>query len=425
MSKLKLELKFNSGLAKGSTRSTFDIRHSTYNVRLTTTLLYLRIMNKIGFAFLLLCACVASAQNLSVAADSVLELEHDPKLPKEITNVEVSFFRGNIYKHTDDITHLITGHPEGIVVSVNRRTFGAKEWEQTYNYPDYGMSFQYQNFKNTHLGEAYALAVHYNFYFLNRLLQFRISQGIGLATHPYDKQTNFKNNAFGSRLMSSNLFLLNFKKQNIVGRFGIQAGLMFTHFSNGRFKSPNSGINTYAANIGINYNLEGEQKFRSGDTLPRKTYREPLRYSLYFRSGASESQITGSGQHPFYHIGLAVDKRIGRKSALQLGTDVFFSQYLKEFIRYSSVAYPDRPYLDPDTDYKRIAVFVGHELFINRLSVETQVGYYVYKPFDYEADVYQRAGLKYYVTKKLFAGVALKAHGGRAEAIELGIGARI
>lgn len=389
--------------------------------------IYLRFpnpMNRIYFGLFLLFSCLVSAQDLTVAADSIQKSKLD--LPKETTNVEVSYFRGNIYKHTNDITHLITGHPEGMLISINRQTFGEKEWQQAYNYPDYGMSFQYQDFKNIHLGEAYALALHYNFYFLKRHLQFRISQGIGFATHPYDKQTNFKNNAFGSRLMSSNLFLLNFKKENIVGRFGIQAGLMFTHFSNGRIKSPNSGINTYAANVGINYNLDEKQpEYRTGDTLPRKSYREPLRYSLYFRTGISESPITNSGQYPFYHIGLAVDKRIGRKSALQLGTDVFFSMYLKEFIRYSSVAYPDRPYLDPNTDYKRIGVFVGHELFINRLSVETQLGYYVYKPFKYEIDMYQRVGMKYYVHKKFFGGVALKAHGGRAEAIEIGIGARI
>ncbi|RZJ66468.1 MAG: acyloxyacyl hydrolase [Flavobacterium sp.] len=344
----------------------------------------------------------------------------------ETTNIEVSYFRGNIYKHTDDITHLITGHPEGVLISFNRQTFGEKEWQQAYNYPDYGMSLQYQDFKNEYLGEAYAIGLHYNFYFLNRHLQFRISQGVGFATNPYDKETNFKNNAFGSRLMSSNLFMLNFKKENLVGRFGAQAGMMFTHFSNGRIKSPNSGINTYAVNVGVNYNIDEKQpKYIRNDSIDNKSFREPLRYSLYFRSGVSESPITGSGQYPFYHIGLAVDKRLGRKSALQLGADVFFSKYLKEFIRYSSVAYPDRPYLDPDTDYKRVGVFVGHELFINRLSVEAQLGYYVYKPFDYEIDLYQRLGAKYYVSKNIFGGIALKAHGGRAEAIEVGIGIRI
>lgn len=341
------------------------------------------------------------------------------------TNIQADFFRGNIYRHTDDIDHLITGHPSGVLLSFNHQTFGAKEWERAFNYPDYGFSFQYQDFKNDILGETYSIGAHYNFYFLKRHLVFRISQGIGMTTNPYDKEDNYKNNAFGSRLLSSNLFMLNYKKENIVGRFGVQAGFMFTHFSNGRFKSPNSGINTYALNFGVNYNLNDKPEYSKGDTLPGAGYREPIKFNFVLRTGLSESQVVNSGQKPFYHFAAYADKRIGRKSALQLGTEIFFTQYLKEYIEFYSVMYPDRAYVDPDTDYKRIGVFVGHELFINRLSVEAQLGYYAYKPFKYEIDMYQRLGAKYYLTKDIFGALALKAHGARAEAIELGIGVRI
>ncbi|HEX9979524.1 MAG TPA: acyloxyacyl hydrolase [Flavobacterium sp.] len=345
-------------------------------------------------------------------------------LAQETNNIEISYFHGNIYRHKEDIGHLITGHPEGVLISLNRETYGGKEWQQAYNYPDYGFSFQYQDFKNEYLGEALAVAVHYNFRFFKRHLVFRISQGIGFATNPYDKETNYKNNAFGSRLMSSNLFLLNYKKENLVGRFGLQAGMMLTHFSNGRIKSPNSGINTFAVNLGINYDLEEKLPYLPKDTTAIK-YAEPIKCNFVFRSGVSESQIVGSGQKPFYHFGLYADKRVGRKSALQLGADLFVSEYLKEYIRFYTAAYPDRPQIDPDTDYKRAGVFIGHELFINRLSVETQVGYYFYKPFPYEIDIYQRMGLKYYATKNVFAAVSLKSHAARAEAIEFGIGVRL
>ena len=37
-----------------------------------------------------------------------------------------NFFRGNIIKHTDDIGHLITGHPDGFMLSYNWKTFGKK-----------------------------------------------------------------------------------------------------------------------------------------------------------------------------------------------------------------------------------------------------------------------------------------------------------
>lgn len=342
--------------------------------------------------------------------------------------IDAQFFRGNVIKHTEDVNHLISGHPEGFMLSYNWKTNGKKEWEQVYNYPDYGISFHYLDFKNQYLGQNMALGLHYNFYFFNRNLMFRISQGIGITSNPYDKETNNKNNAFGTKVMDNTYFMLQYKKENIFKRIGLQAGFMLTHFSNGRFKAPNSGINTVALNLGLNYNLTNEQQEFITDSLAlASTFKERIKYNIAFRTGISEGPVPHLGQRQFYHIGLYADKRVGRKSALQLGTDVFFSRYLRDYIQFVSVAFPTNhpSYTEPDTDYKRVGLFVGHELFINKLSIETQLGYYVYKPFDYEIDIYQRLGAKYYIYKNIFTGVGLKTHGGRAEAIEATIGIRL
>jgi len=346
---------------------------------------------------------------------------------KQPTYFDVQIFRGNVYRHTKDVGHLITGHPEGFLLSYNWKTFGEKEWQQVYDYPDYGISLHHVDFKNEYLGRNYALGLHYNFYFFNRQLMFRISQGIGITTNPYDKENNNKNNAFGTTIMDNNYFLLQYKKENIFDKIGLQVGFMLTHFSNGRFKAPNSGINTIALNFGLNYNLQENREFIR-DSLPDKVfYKENIKYNIAFRTGISEGPMPHLGQRQFYHIGGYADKRIGRKSAIQLGTDVFFSRYLRDYIKFVSVAFPPEheSYAKSDTDYKRVGLFIGHELFINKLSIETQFGYYIYKPFDYEIDVYQRVGLKYYLYKKIFTGVGLKTHGGRAEAIEATVGIRL
>lgn len=151
---------------------------------------------------------------------------------------------------------------------------------------------------------------------------------------------------------------------------------------------------------------------------------EPFKYNLVFRSGINESDIISSGQFPFYILSAYVDKRVSFKSALQVGADVFFSYFLKEHIKYESVAFPDRNN-DSDTDFKRIGLFVGHELFINKLSIVTQFGYYAYYPYDFEGRNYIRVGLKRYFGKKWFATLSVKAHGTAAEAAELGIGIRL
>lgn len=337
---------------------------------------------------------------------------------------EVNYFTGNVMKHAPDLTHLITGHPEAVMFSFSKKTHGKEEWHAIYNYPDYGAYLLYQDFKNQYLGQCYALGAHYNFYFLKRNLMLKIAEGIAMTTNPHDNVTNSKNNAFGSKILANSNFFLNYKKENLIDRFGIQAGFVFTHFSNGRIKSPNSGINTYNINFGINYNFDKIQQNAPDTTFTRVKFTQPIKYNIVLRTGINESPIIGSGTHPFYHIGVYADKRLNRKSAVQFGTELFLTNSFKEYIKYQSVAYPEEN-LDPNTDYKRIGVFIGHELFINRISLEAQVGYYVYQPYKYDIPVYDRIGMKYYISDKIFTGVSIKTHGFLAEALEFAVGVRL
>ncbi|WP_298556042.1 acyloxyacyl hydrolase [uncultured Algibacter sp.] len=340
--------------------------------------------------------------------------------------IDVNYFRGNIALHNDEILHLIKGHPEGVILGWNKKTYGFEDWEQRYNFPDYGVSFAYQNMKNPVLGNNYALYAHYNFYFLNRNLMFRIGQGMVYNTNPYDRETNFKNVAFGSTFGSSTYVMLNYKKERVFDRFGLQGGFSLIHYSNANVKSPNNGTNSITFNIGLTYNLD-DQVLEYQHTINKKqdqAFSEPIKYNVVFRTGINESDIVGSGQYAMYVVSAYADKRINKKSAFQLGTDVFFSNFLKELIYYKSIAFPDSG-LSGDEDHKRIGVFAGHELFVNRTSLITQLGYYVYYPFDFEGRVYTRLGLKRYFAKKWFGALTLKSHGAKAEGVELGIGVRL
>lgn len=342
----------------------------------------------------------------------------------EYESIDVNFLRSNVMLHSPDLAQLITGHPEGVMVSFSKKTNGSQEWESIYNYPDYGGYFLYQDFKSQKLGQCYAVGAHYNFYFLNRNLTVKIAQGIAYATHPYDKTTNSKNIAFGSKIMANTDFLVNYKKENLIDNFGIQAGFAFTHFSLGRMKSPNSGLNTIGVNVGVNYNFREVQYRKIDTTLAKVKYAEPVRFNFVLRGGVNESPIIGSGQKPFYHIGAYADKRIGRKSALQFGTELFLTTSNKEYIKFKSIAYPEEP-INADTDYKRVGIFIGHELFINRVSIEAQLGWYAYNPSKLDIDFYDRLGLKYYITKKIYGALAVKTHGFLAEALEFGVGVRL
>ncbi|AXO81230.1 acyloxyacyl hydrolase [Olleya aquimaris] len=354
----------------------------------------------------LCCALIATAQQ-----------EKDP------FTLDANFFYGNIAEHNSDISHLIKGHPTGVIFSYNQKTFGKNAWESRFNYPDYGASFIYQDLKNETLGNNFGVYAHYNFYFFKRNLMFRIGQGLAYNTNPYDKVDNYRNNAFGTTLLSSTYLMLNYKKENIFNNFGLQTGLSLIHYSNANVKAPNSSINSITFNLGVNYILDNEAQTEYIKHVDNK-FTEKVKYNIAVRTGVNESDVIDTGQYAFYVISAYADKRLNHKSAIQLGTDVFFSNFLKTHIRYKSVAFPEDN-VSGDEDYKRIGLFVGHELFINKTSLITQLGYYVYYPFDFEGRVYNRVGLKRYFGDKIYGALTLKSHGAKAEAVELGIGIRL
>ncbi len=378
-------------------------------IKLKPKSLFLRPMKHLPFIAFLFSVAVLFAQ--------------DPEKSKKYV-LDVSQFNGNILLHNTDISHLITEHPAGFIVGVSRKRYGEEAWEADYGYPDTGFTFTYQDMKNPVLGQNFGIHAHYNFYFFKRNVQLRIGQGIAYNTNPYDKNTNFRNNAYGSHLLSSTMVMLNYQKDNIIAGLGFKAGFSLLHYSNANFKAPNTSTNTAAINFGLTYDLNKDLSYEYWPKQTKEKIKEPIRYNLVLRGGLNESDVVNSGQYGFVIFSAYADKRLGRKSAFQLGTDVFFSNFLKELIRFQSISFPEMN-VAPDTDFKRVGVFAGHELFINKLSVVTQLGYYIYYPFDFEGRVYNRIGLKRYFGDNVFGSVTLKSHAAAAEAVEFGIGVRL
>lgn len=339
---------------------------------------------------------------------------------------DANVFYGTIIEHNPDISHLITGHPTGVILSYNRKTYGLEAWERRYNYPDFGYSFSYQNMENPNLGKNYALYAHFNFYFFKRNLLFRVGQGLAYATNPYHPDKNYLNNAYGSKILSSTYLMANFHRQNIYRGFGLQTGVSIIHYSNADFKSPNNSTNTFTFNFGLNYHLDYENipEFVEKDPKEKK-FSEPVHLNLALRGGINTTGLIGSKKYPFYTFSVFADKVINKKSTLQAGTEIFFSEALEEFIYYQSVAFPLGK-TEGDEDSKRVGVFVGHQLTFNKLSVITQLGYYAYFPYDdYVERIYNRIGLQRKISDHWMASVTVRSHAANAEAVEFSLGYRL
>jgi hypothetical protein len=337
--------------------------------------------------------------------------------------IDFNIFLGNITVHNDNITHLVQGHPNGFILGWNKRVSGEKPWHSRYNYPELGVSFVAQNFNNPTLGSSYGVYGHYNFYFLKRHLMLRVAQGISYATNPYDKFDNPKNIAFGSDLLSGTYLMLNYVRPQLFGPIGVQLGTTLLHLSNANIKAPNTSINSITLNIGLTAILDYDEKMKDVDSLEENMDKR-LGFGFLFRTGINQSDVVGTPQFPFYIFSAFAEKRLNPKSLIMIGGEYFNSKFLKEYIYYQSVAYPESN-VSEDLDFKRLGVYIGHELLFGKFSVQTQLGYYVYSPFDFEGRIYNRIGMKHYLTSKWFVSATLKSHAAKAEALEFSLGIRL
>ncbi|AVR45495.1 deacylase [Christiangramia fulva] len=355
---------------------------------------------------------------------TLFALGQENEIPK-FHSLDANFYYGSIVEHNPDISHLITGHPTGFILTYNRKTYGFEKWERRYNYPDFGFSFIYQDLKNQYLGENMGLYAHMSFYALKRKFMFRIGQGVAYATTPYDQNDNYRNNAYGTHFLSTTYLMGNFKKENIFEGLGVQAGITLIHYSNADLGSPNHSTNTFTFNLGLNYMLEHEDIPNYIPRGPKEKYTEPVHYNFALRGGVNTTGVVGSPQLPFFTIAAYADKVLNHKSTLQAGAEIFFSRSLEEFIKYKSIAFPQQT-TTGEEDAKRVGVFVGHKLTFNKMSLITQLGFYAYYPYtDYVDQVYNRVGLERKINDDWWTSVSLRAHGANAECVELSIGYRL
>lgn len=352
--------------------------------------------------------------------DSIAK-QNNPK--RSLLEADLHWFRGSIAIHNKDITRLDIAYPKGFIFAMQRKTFGLKPWTRWYNYPDYGLSFIYQDFNSSVLGRVYGLCLHTNLYFFKRKFFLRLGQGITYTSNPYDPVYNPTNIAYGSHLLSTSYILGQYKHKVYNTGLSWNLGLGVIHYSNGNTKAPNTSTNTLIASFGLSYNFNYNcQVYYIPKDLSRLSKKHPYRYSFLFSSGIGQNGLVSAPRLPFYTASFFVEKQLNPRSVLSLGVEMFWSNGFKQYIAYRYAG--GFQGVTGQEDSKRAGVFFGHELLLNRFSIISQVGYYLYYPFEYDGRVYLRNGMRYRFTDRWFTEVAVRSHAANAEVVSFGFGFR-
>ncbi len=331
---------------------------------------------------------------------------------------------GFVLQHKKALGPLIHGHSFGAEIYCEQIKNGRYYWERAYRYPHVGFALGYYELGNAALGKAI-----YLIYYLEKPLlkgkrgelDMKIGLGAVYSTHPFNLENNYKNIALSSRFSYAARVALSYA-YTVTDNLTLKSGLTLTHFSNGAFKTPNSGINLPMLHLGVCYTPGTKEIiYHAGAPVPPWSKKWSVNLSGAFT--IKEFGLPGGRKYPGLVLMAHLSRRLNYKSALNIGFDGIYNTALKEEIRRdASMNQTHRP------DFKRAGLAFGHELYISqRLSLLTQLGIYVYKHYSSQVDapVYQRYGLRYNLNGHLFGGMYLKSHYGTADFVEWAIGVSI
>ncbi|MBC6613124.1 acyloxyacyl hydrolase [Hymenobacter sp. BT507] len=332
-----------------------------------------------------------------------------------------------IMAHTPAITHLAVSHPTGVELNLQRQTTGTAPWHAWYRYPKVGLALVYYDYHNPMLGQSFAATAYINkaiWRTARQELNFRLGTGLGYFTTSYDRYDNKKNEMIGSRLNATIQTRVEYDVA-VSDHLGLLMGVAFNHYSNGATTKPNRGINLPSVVLGVNYHQQ-----RAFQPQPDAMAAEPDdigRFFVNLSTSYAFKQLRETDQwvnrrYSVFSATVAVGKRLNRKSNLMLGLEGFQDQSLRAAQR-----------MDGDTtqtggrlpDIRKAGVYIGHELLFGRLAFVSHLGVYIYNPYKSNPFYYERLGLKYHFTKRVFGDVDLKVHRAAADALELRVGVKL
>ncbi|WP_078063216.1 acyloxyacyl hydrolase [Solirubrum puertoriconensis] len=343
--------------------------------------------------------------------------------PRAVQPVVVGLYAqgGFIIAHSPRVKHLVTAHPTGLELNLQRQLTGTQPWHAWYRYPKVGVALVYYDYHNSAMGKSYAGTVYLSkavWRTPRQELSFRLGTGIGYFPKAFDRETNHKNLFVSSRLNATLQARAEYDVA-LTPKLGLMVGVALNHYSNGATAKPNLGVNIPTVVLGLNYHRQ-----RQFVPLPANPADEPTdlgRNFVNLSTSVGFKQRNESDRRRYWvnSVTVAGGRRLNRKSNLLVGLEGFYDRSLLAEQRDTARN------ADKLQDVKKAGAFVGHELLLGRLAFGTHLGFYFYNPYKSNNFYYERLSLKYHFTDRLFGALDLKVHRGAADIIEWRAGIKL
>ena len=365
-----------------------------------------RLIRNIGLLlFFLLVAVQVSGQDINENKKAVHYIQVKPQY-------------GFVSPHHKLIQYLLSENIYGVEILAGKYTNGSDYWETLYRNPSYGIGYNWCYLGNPDItGHSHALFSYLDISIRNRDKRFNVNYliqfGMSYLTRKFDIEENPINVAISSHL---NVFigLDIYASYKISDRLTLTSGIDLAHYSNGKIKSPNLGINTVSCNIGLRTMLLNE-KIKFSNHAPPETKRKHFFYTILSAGVKSDDKLT---KKTYVASSLTMEYLHALSHKYKLGPGIDFT--------YDATIGPNMLFDNYDSysnsDLYRIGLHGTFTSSYKRLIVAMSGGVYLKSGYNKYGVIYDRIGIRYMLSKNLLFNLAIRAHYAVADYVEWGIG---
>jgi hypothetical protein len=341
------------------------------------------------------------------------------QLAKNPVIIETKIHSGIAIPLFPAITYLFQDNIYAFDICASFPTYGNDYWEKLYNYPRSGIGYSYWSLGNDEvIGKAHVIYGFLNIPVVKRSGKFSLNYQISLGGAYFPKVFDVHENPFNRAIGSHT---------NIYARFGLDGKFKLspsceivleagtTHFSNGKTKSPNYGINVGSVSVGLNY-LFGKNDNKIHEPEAPVTGKKFVQTVLFSAGSKVYDNLLGK-RYLTSSVSYNVERLINHKKKIGLGADFFYDSSIRE-----ALAAEDGT---PEKDFSkliRVGLHGSYTVQYKKLIAGIQIGNYLYSKYTILTRVYSRLSVQYKLPKNLIASVSVKSHRGKADCLEWGIG---
>lgn len=293
----------------------------------------------------------------------------------------------------------------------------SRNWSVFFNYPSVGVSVSYSHFgQNDVFGNAYSVVPFIAISTSKKqkgCFYFKIGLGASYFTKFFNEENNPHNLAIGS---SYTWTFESTAHYNIYTTpyLALSVGAGFIHHSNGHTQLPNLGLNSFLFSFSSRFYLKplNDQQLNGLEKPPRKRSRD---YFIAVRNGLGYHELGGAKGS------LDDEKRVVESLSISGGT--IFNRvirvsggltyrYYQQYRNYLKFNQPNEMSGNDFWNSSNVFVFVGCELFIGHVSMDTELGINLYKPFyeEFNREFLDDSEFKYALKKTFATRLGLKVY---------------